>query len=135
MRSPIAFTHFVHPVTEALFVEIPHQLSFSLAPSCTLLESLGCALQRIGPFLRFDYEDQIALRVTLSRANDISIAAIEICASLPSDEHGWNGWSKEREMERLRIQENWLRRRGLSGPNISNLLSPQDGASAIHIAR
>jgi hypothetical protein len=125
----------MNPITDALFYAIPEKVRFDMESALHMLVSLGQSPKRKGPYYVFEYTDDLHFHVCISTADQKSICTISLSAYIPGDEAGWSGWSKEKEMDRLKIQADWLSKRSLTDDRISNLFSPQDGSSSIVIER
>jgi len=125
----------MNAITDALFHAIPEKLAFGVEPALQMLKSLGQNPERKGPFYIFEYTDDLHFHVCISTADHKSISWISLSAHISGDEAGWSGWTKEKEMDRLKIQADWLSKNSLMDDRISNLFSPQDGCSSIVIEK
>ncbi len=125
-------------ITELLFISADRIHRFSREAICNALAEFGVELHHAETFVRFDYHDEEKFSCVFSFWPSGKIATISLSLHLLNDEKGWDAWSKDREMERLRRQAIWMRSRGITessdgSQRVSNCFSPQDGCSSITI--
>jgi hypothetical protein len=128
----------MHQITQLLFSDVFNKSGIGRGDVVTAFEDLGLTLESVGRFTTFSYEDGALLHVQLCFYPDDRLHLVSVSIGIEGDEKGWAGYSKEREMQRLALQEDWMRKRGIEESSygsvrISNSFSPQDGSSRITI--
>jgi hypothetical protein len=129
----------MNPITSLLFEELDRVHGLSGSVVLKRLAELGARTEKSTAFThRIEYQDDATLVGVINIGASGMISGITLVICIDGDAGGWSTWTKEREMERLALQEKWLKERGIAkshtGPlRISNCFSPQDGASEISI--
>jgi hypothetical protein len=129
----------MNPITSLLFEELDRVHGLAGSVVLKRLAELGARIDKITAFThRFEYQDDVDLKGVINIGASGKIAGITLAICLDGDAGGWSTWSKEREMQRLVLQEKWLKERGIAegqkgSLRIGNCFSPQDGASDISI--
>ncbi|MCB1132217.1 MAG: hypothetical protein KDN05_13895 [Verrucomicrobiae bacterium] len=128
----------MHQITQLLFADFFSKGGLGRRDVVEAIEDAGLKVDNIGRFATFRYEDGALLHVQLGFHPDDRLNHASLSIGIEGDEKGWAGWSKDREMQRLAQQEEWMRERGIEKSNsgklrISNTFSPQDGSSSITI--
>jgi hypothetical protein len=128
----------MHQITQMLFADFFSKSGIERDEVIGALEDYGVKAESIGRLTTFNYEDGVLLHVQLGFHSDDRLHHVSVSIGIEGDKKGWSGWSKDREMNRLALQEDWMRGRGIKESStgrlrISNTFSPQDGSSRITI--